>query len=316
MSRLVTGFTALPAPPRRAVVTIGMFDGMHVAHQRLIRATQQLARRSKGTSVVITFEPDPQAVLDPRRPHPTLMPLAARLERLRAMGVDWIWVISFTPSFARLSAPQFIERVLVRRLHATALIVGEGFVFGRNRRGTMDVLRAIGAPHGLRVVAVPQIRRGGAPISSSRIRDLLAKGRLAAARRLLGRTPELYGQVVRGSGRGRRLGFPTANLRLISQALPPQGVYAVVVRGMDRPGPSRRGVMNIGVRPTFGSGPLVAEVHLLGFQGTLRGRHVAVSLLARLRGERCFPSSQALIRQIGLDIRRANRLFSRSSTPR
>lgn len=316
MSRVLTGLKPFTAPPRRAVVTIGMFDGVHLAHQRLIRETQRMARRVRGTSVVITFEPDPQVVLDPRHPHPALMPLAARVERLQALGVDWIWVIPFTRSFARLTAAQFVETVLAHRLRATTLVVGEGFVFGRNRRGNMDVLRAIGASSGLRVIAVPQIRLGGSSVSSSRIRRLMTGGQLAAARRLLGRTPELYGEVVRGSGRGRRLGFPTANLRLTSQAVPPKGVYAVMVRHLSRSGSGWRGVMNIGVRPTFGSGPRVIEVHVLGFRGTLRGRHIAVSLLGRLRGERCFPSAQALTRQIKRDIRRARRLFSRFSTLR
>ncbi|MBI4342380.1 MAG: riboflavin biosynthesis protein RibF, partial [Candidatus Omnitrophica bacterium] len=278
------------------------------------------ARRLRGTGAVITFDPDPQTVLDPGSPHPTLMPLEARVERLRALGVTWIWVIPFTKPFARLTATQFAEQVLVRRLRAVGLVVGEGFLFGRNRRGNMEVLRAIGARHGLRIVAVPQVRRGGLPVSSSRIRRLIAEGRLAAARQLLGRSPELHGRVVRGAGRGRRLGFPTANLHLTSQVLPPCGVYAVRLHSIGAvrhfvPGELiGGGVMNLGVRPTFGSGPLVCEVHVLDFSGTLRGRPVAVSLLARLRGERCFPSPEALRAQIRRDVSRARRVFARSSS--
>ena len=185
-------------------------------------------------------------------------------------------------------------------------------------------------------------------MSSSRIRQLIRSGKLTAARRLLGRPPALYGVVVRGAGRGRRLGFPTANIRLHSQVLPPQGVYAVIIERLSRrkhwqgvtPPPlrtrslgmlpserlptegwqtptggglSRRGggVMNLGVRPTFGTGPLVCEVHVLGFAGRLLGQRVAVSLLARLRGERCFPTPQALVRQVQKDVQRAAHLFKR-----
>jgi riboflavin kinase/FMN adenylyltransferase len=299
-------------PPTRAVVAVGVFDGVHRAHQQLIRTTLYLARRLQGTSVVITFDPDPQVVLDPAHAQPALMPLEARIAHLRAHGVDWVWVIPFTRRFARMRAEQFIRRILIRRLHAAALVVGETFVFGRNRHGDKDVLQTLGPPYGMQIVPVRQMRLEGAPISSSRIRRLIAGGQLALAQRLLGRDPELYGVVMRGTGRGRHLGFPTANIRLRSHVLPPRGVYAVVVRSLDH---RRvwRGLMNLGVRPTFGPGPLVCEVHLLGFSGSLLGRSVSVSLLRRLRPERCFPSPQALARQVRRDIVRARQLFAQRS---
>ncbi len=299
-------------PPPRAIVTIGVFDGVHRAHQRLIRAAVRMARRRRGTSVALTFDPDPQAVLHPASAPPALMPLDERVAHLRELGVDLVWVIPFTPRFARLTAAQFIRRILVARVRAEAVLVGEAFAFGRNRRGDMEVLRSLGPRCGIRVVSVRQITHGGEPISSSRIRRLIAEGRLGPARRLLGRPPALYGRVVRGAGRGRRFRVPTANVRLEPHALPPEGVYAVLLRRAGRPG-TFRGVMNLGTRPTFGAGPLVCEVHLLGFSGTLTGRSVSVSLLARLRGERCFSSPEALYRQVRLDLRRAHRLFPRLS---
>ena len=311
--RILRGLRAAARPPRRSVVTVGVFDGVHRAHQRLIRSAVGMARRLDGTSVVITFDPDPQAVLDPGHAQPALMPLEARLARLRELGVDWAWVIPFTTRFARMSAAQFIRRLLIRRLHARRLVVGETFAFGRGRRGDLAILRALGPAHGMRIVPVREIRLGGAPISSSRIRQLIARGHLAQARRLLGADPSLYGVVVRGTGRGRRLGFPTANLRLISEVLPPRGVYAVAVHDLAHPRRSWRGVMNLGIRPTFGPGPLVCEVHLLDFSGTLRGRRVAVSVLARLRNERCFPSPRSLVRQIRRDLGWARRLFRRAA---
>ena len=312
-TRVRVGLDAVTRPPVRAVVTVGVFDGVHLAHQQLIRLTVQTARRVNGTSVVITFDPDPQAVLDPAHAPPVLMPLQARVARLQAMGIDWIWIIPFTKRFARMTAAAFIRRLLIDRLHATALIVGETFVFGRNRRGDMETLRALGPSHGMRIIPLRQVRRDGDSVSSSRIRRLIACGRLAHAAQLLGRPPELYGVVVRGVGRGRRLGTPTANIRLSSCALPPHGVYAVTMRTIP-PSRARQGVMNLGIRPTFGPGPRVCEVHLLGFSGALLGRPVCVSLLARLRGERCFPSVDALTAQIRRDLTRAKQVFARSTT--
>ncbi len=336
--RVLRGLNALTRPPTRAVVTVGMFDGVHIAHQRLLQTTITVARRLRGTSVAMTFDPDPQIVLDPAHAQPALMPLDARVAALRGLGVERVWVIPFTKRFARMTAEQFIRRVLVGRLHAVAVVVGATFAFGRNRQGDMAVLQILGPSYGMRVMAVREVRRGGKPVSSSRIRRLIGMGQLAHATRLLGRPPALYGVVVRGAGRGRRLGFPTANLRLIDQVLPPRGVYAVVLaredgrrtrRGVTPPPLSVRGkrtawplrfsggtligggVMNLGVRPTFGGGPLICEVHLLGFSGSLRGQSVSVLLLARLRDERCFSSWRSLQRQVRSDIARARRFFTR-----
>jgi riboflavin kinase/FMN adenylyltransferase len=302
-----------PPSRRPLVVTVGVFDGVHRAHQRLIRTTVRLAKRLRGESLAITFHPDPETVLAPSRAQPSLMPVEARVALLQSLGIDLVWVIPFTRRFAKTSAQHFIRSILIERLRASAIVVGAAFAFGKNRRGDMALLHRLGAASGLRVVPVRQVTAGGTPVSSSRIRRLIAEGRLAQAKRLLGRSPSLYGKVVRGAGRGRRLGFPTANIRLSSQVLPPQGVYAVLVRAW---GGSRawRGVMNFGVRPTFGPGPLVCEAHLLNFSsGHLLGRSVEVSLAARLRGERCFSSPRALSRQVRRDVQRARQLLTRLS---
>lgn len=307
-ARVLHGIAAVRRPPTRAVVTVGVFDGMHLAHQRLIRTIVRLARRLKGTSVVITFDPDPQRIVDPAHVQPALMPLEARVTHLQALGVAWVWIIPFTKPFSRLTAEQFIRRLLVGRLRACAVIVGERFAFGRNRQGDMDILQAVGRSCGMRVLPLREVSRGGAPVSSSRIRHVLARGALTQAQQLLGRPPALYGVVVRGVGRGRRVGFRTANIRLTSQVVPPHGVYAVAVHRRD--GRVWPGVMNLGVRPTFGPGPMVCEVHVLGFSGTLMGHPLSLSLLSRLRGERCFASWDALRRQIRRDITRARAVFA------
>lgn len=319
--RVVWGLRAAFQPPPRAVVTVGVFDGVHRAHQQLIRATVRLARRLKGTSVAITFDPDPQRVLDPAHAPSALMLLQERVACLRALGIEWVWVLRFTPALSRMTAEAFVRRVLVERLGTAALVVGDAFVFGHGRQGDLGLLRAVGRSVGMRVAAVRNVKQGGVPISSSRIRRLIEQGRLSRAASLLGRPPRLAGTVVRGAGRGRRLGFPTANLRLMPhQVLPPHGVYAVHAWL-----PGRRsatyGVMNLGMRPTFGTGPLVCEVHLLQHTPSpesratnlarwpLVGRRITTALLARLRPERRFPTADALRRQIRRDIARARRLF-------
>jgi riboflavin kinase/FMN adenylyltransferase len=307
-ARVVTGVGARLPGAANAAVTIGVFDGVHRAHERLIRAAVRQARTLRAKSIAVTFDPDPHAVLDPAHPPALLMPLDARVRRMAALGLDCIWVIPFTKTFARLSAGDFLRRVLLRRVRPAALIVGEDFAFGRGRGGGLDLLRATGRARGVRIIAVKQVRYRGEPVSSSRIRRALAAGHLAEAAALLGRRPSLYGVVVRGAGRGRRLGFPTANLRLTSSALPPQGVYAVRLRDPAR-GRRWHGVMNLGVRPTFGAGPLTCEVHVPGFSGTLLGRRLDAELLARLRGERCFSSIAALQRQVQRDLARARRVF-------
>ncbi|MDP3703518.1 MAG: riboflavin kinase, partial [Candidatus Omnitrophota bacterium] len=189
-------------------------------------------------------------------------------------------------------------------------IVGDAFAFGRGRRGTMEILQRLGQALGMRVIPVKPITRDGVPVSSSRIRACVRRGNLRQAQGLLGRAPRLYGTVVRGAGRGRRLGCPTANLCLIPQVLPPRGVYAVMV---ETEGQRWRGVMNLGVRPTFGRGPLTCEAHLLGFSGHLLGRPVMVALVARLRGERRFATPEALSRQVRRDILKARPLLARQS---
>ncbi len=306
-ARLLTGWLPRAGVPKKSVVTIGVFDGVHVAHQQLIRAAIKLAKKKKTTAGIITFDPDPQHVLDPRHAQPVLMPIQERLHFLASLDVNWIWVIPFSPRIASITAEQFVRQILVERLKVSAVVVGDGFLFGKDRVGTLAVLRKF-----VSVAAVASIRRQGQPVSSSRIRHSIQQGMLAGACRLLGRLPSIYGSVVNGAGRGRRLGFPTANIRLMSQALPPQGVYAVRMRfsGQKRFWP---GVMNFGIRPTFGGGPAVCEVHLFGFHGQLVGKDVEVKLMRHLRNERCFASPAELQKQVQNDIRRTRRLLVSSA---
>ena len=332
-------------PLRRAVATIGMFDGVHRGHQRLIQTTVRWAKRLHATSVVVTFHPDPQQVLNAYAP-PPLTSLERRLELINELGVDVVWVLPFTRAFSRLTPEAFVHEVLRARLRAAAVVVGETFAFGRDRRGDLRMLRALGRREGMRVVVVPPVRRGGAAVSSSRIRALLQQGQWRRAAQLLGHPVELAGSVIRGAGRGARLGFPTANLALGRTVTPPHGVYAVDVLAAGRRWP---GVMNVGVRPTFAARPsgsarsglapprqafrsrpdggsftgtggvpaagssTVCEVYLEGFRGRLYGRRLTVLLRARLRDERKFATPEALARQISRDVGRAREVLASHS---
>lgn len=301
--RLLTGLKALRRPPKRAVVTVGVFDGVHLAHQALIRSAVRLARKRRGTSVVITFDPDPQWVLDPHHASLPLMPIHRRIQLMAALGADLIWIIRFTKAFAQTTPEEFIRRILRGRLRATCVVVGQQFAFGYERQGSLELLQDFGRQSRTQVISIAPIQRDGTLVSSSRIRALIRAGELARAGRLLGRAPELSGEVIHGAGRGRHLGFPTANVKLLSTILPPQGVYRVWVEH----GHSRwPGVMNLGTRPTFGPGPLVCEVHLPRVSRPLYGHDVRILLERRLRPERRFATPQALIEQIHRDLQAAS----------
>lgn len=304
--RVLTGLRALKHPPRRSVVTVGMFDGVHIAHQHLILAAVRAATRVRGTSVVITFDPDPQQVLDPHHAQFPLMPLEERVRLIETLGVDLLWIIPFTRAFSKTTPAQFVRAVLFQRLRASCVVVGETFAFGRARRGNLQVLEALGQQYEMRVLALAPVLRGGKPVSSSRIRQLVQMGALHQARLLLGRPIQLTGTVVHGRGQARQLGFPTANVRLANTLLPPRGVYRIQLHAA---GKRFQGLMNLGVRPTFGRGPLTCEVHLVGFHGNLYGQSVTVTLFARLRDERRFANPQALIQQIQRDLTRASLLL-------
>ncbi|MBI4355266.1 MAG: bifunctional riboflavin kinase/FAD synthetase [Candidatus Omnitrophica bacterium] len=295
----------MPRTPgrRAAVATVGVFDGVHRAHQRILRTTVARARVLRLTSCAVTFDPHPQQILRPDRPMPLLMTLAQRLEWMAACGIATTIVIPFTRTFAKLTPERFVTDMLVRRLGVRELIVGERFVFGQARRGNTRLLRRLAGALGLTVRAVRPVQEGGEAISSSRIRTAIGRGDVASATRWLGHPVTLTGTVVRGAARGRQWGVPTANLHVEDLALPGRGVYAVRVRLRHR---WYAGVMNIGTRPTLRHGlPLTIEVHLLQFHGTLYGERPEVWVVERLRDERRFASLERLRAQLGRDVARA-----------
>ena len=290
-------------------VTIGNFDGVHRGHQALVSAAVARARESGGLAVVLTFDPHPARILSPDRAPAALTTLAQKAEVLADLGVDRLAVLPFDASVARLSPGEFARAVLHETLGARDVVVGESFRFGRRREGDVRGLVDLGRELGFSVHAVPSVLEEGSPVSSSRVRDALARGDVGAAQTLLGRPYFVDASVVRGDGRGRTIGVPTANLEPEDQFLPAQGVYAARCR---IPGGGwRTAVANLGRRPTFGGGQVTLEVHVVDFEGDLYGARVRLEFHARLRGEERFDGPEALVARIGRDIAAARALLSK-----
>lgn len=286
-----------------SVVGIGVFDGVHLAHQKLIGSVVQRARELACPSVVLTFEPHPQEVLS-GHPLPRLASLDERLARIAALGVDHTKVLKFSKAFSQRTPEEFVRETLVGRLGARRVVVGFNFTFGRGGRGTPATLAALGRELGFSVETVDSVAVEGTTVSSSAIRLALARGDVEAATRLLGRPYTLTGTVATGFGRGRTIGFPTANLAPVPETLqlPGKGVYSAdATPGGDRTYPA---LVNVGTRPTFdGSATqIVPEIYLHGFSGDLVGRALAVTFLERVRDERRFDSVDSLVAQIKRDL--------------
>ncbi len=282
-----------------AVVTWGVFDGVHRGHQQILRDTIARAREVGGEAIVVTFDRHPRTVLTGVST-PLLTSLPPRLALLERLGLDGAVVLPFDRDFAALSAEEFVRRVLVESLSARGVVAGYNTAFGRNREGNRTVLEALGARFGFSVYGSSPVHHRGQPISSTRVREAILGGRLADAAELLGRPVSVLARVLRGAGRGRTIGFPTANLDLTGVVCPPRGVYAALGRtgGVEYPA-----LVNVGRRPTF-DGPEAAETveaHLVGFSGDLYDAEIEVEFHRKIREERAFSSAQELARQIACD---------------
>lgn len=287
------------------VVTPGNHDGVHLGHRALISTARDLAARSGLCTMGMCFDPHPTSVLAPDRAPVLLTPMARRVELMRGAGCDDVAVLAFDREFAQTTPETFVRRVLLERCRARAVVVGPDFHFGSKRTGNVETLRALGLQHGFSVSVVRPVLYDGEPVSSTRVRRVLAEdGDVAAAARMLTRVHDVEGEVVQGDQRGRTIGFPTANLRLDAVQLPADGVYAVVVSVTGGDGRRLFGVANLGQRPTFAAGRSV-EVHLFDFTGDLYGKTLRVGFVARVRAERTFSGVDALVTQIEQDCERA-----------
>jgi riboflavin kinase/FMN adenylyltransferase len=294
-------------------VTIGAYDGVHLGHRALLRDLSQRAADAGLSTVVVTFDRHPAGVVRPASAPLQLTDLEQKLELLGACGVDRTLVIAFDRARADETAEDFVKEVLVDTLNARLVVVGEDFHFGHGRKGNVALLRELGAGHGFEVVGEALTDDGRDPVSSTRIRTLVAEGDVAGAARLLGRPHEVRGPVVRGDGRGGpELGFPTANLQIGDDiALPADGIYAGHFIRAD--GTAHPAAISVGRRPTFyepGTSPVLVEAYLLHFDGDLYGEPARVSFVSRLRGDRRFESVDALIAQMHRDAADAERALS------
>ncbi|HET9932071.1 MAG TPA: bifunctional riboflavin kinase/FAD synthetase, partial [Polyangiaceae bacterium] len=293
-----------------SLVVIGNFDGVHRGHRAVIASALSLAKAHGLAPKVLTFHPHPSEVLG-RGVRPVLTPVERKVELLQRLGAELEVVVApFTLELSRMTPRDFVRHVLVEELVAKVVIVGENFRFGHGRAGDLHTLRELGAEFGFEARAEPLVGDELGIFSSTRAREALERGDLSGVLRCLGRPHALSGTVVHGAHRGRDLGFRTANLGEVREAIPPYGVYACLVDRLDG-GNARalaRGVMNLGVRPTVQAG-YSAEVHLLDWEGDLYGATLRVHLVDRLRGEQRFPSLEALVEQIHRDASAARELL-------
>jgi len=290
-----------PDVQRGTVAVVGNFDGVHRGHQVLFERAADLARERGLVPVALTFDPHPSVVLGRSAPG-ALTTMTRKVELITGLGAAHVFVRRFDLAFAAWPPDRFVEELVARELYARAVVCGKNFRFGRNRSGDAEVLRVMGERLGFEAFAAEATDEKG-PLSSTRARDAIAAGDLTEAERILGRRHAIEGEVVRGDGRGRTIGFPTANIAA-TVLLPANGVYAVVVDRVTRAGalPLGPGVMNIGVRPTVGEQrQRTAEVNLFGFDRDLYGETLRAHLVKRLRDERRFESLDALKAQIAVD---------------
>lgn len=297
----------LPGAPRRVCAAIGVFDGVHLGHQQVIRQTIADASHHEAVPLVITFDRHPNAVVAPQAVPPAIYSLEQKLAAIEGLGVVHALVIRFDEDFSRRPADEFIGELETGFGGLRSLCVGREFTFGHRRRGNVAMLAEIGRAHGFKVHGLAEVSLDGQVVSSTRIRECVRAGDLDAAGQMLGRDYEIVGPVIAGDRRGRELGFPTANLDLRGLVTPPCGVYAVHARVSSR---WCRGVANLGRRPTVAqSGPVLLEVHLFDFDHEIYGESMAVQFVEQLRSERTFASVDELQAQIARDVAQARRCF-------
>jgi riboflavin kinase/FMN adenylyltransferase len=303
---VISDLASAPPLPEGCVVTIGAYDGVHTGHRALIEEVRRLAATRGCATAVVTFDKHPAMVVRPDSAPKLLTDLEQKLELLAETGVDYTLVVHFDADRAQESAQDFIDEVLVGVLHSRAVVVGHDFHFGYRRQGNVELLTRMGREHGFDVLGLTLFDdgAGGAPVSSTRIRELLQAGDVGDAAELLGRPHEVRGTVVRGDGRGGpELGYPTANVAVPAEIqLPGDGIYAGWYERPD--GRVHAAAISLGRRPTFyeDGGDLLLEAYLLDFDGDLYGERAKVRFVARLRGEERFDSVDALVAQMGHDV--------------
>jgi riboflavin kinase/FMN adenylyltransferase len=316
--KLIEDIDSIDKPFYRAVVTIGNFDGVHIGHQALFHEVIEKADAIGGTSVAMTFDPHPLRALRRNGHLPLITLREQKVELISQSGIDVLIVVPFDAAFAEISARDFVEDLLVHRIGARAMVVGQDYRFGKDREGNLELLRQLARELDFELIVSDWIQAAHDAtlrISSTRVRELVESGQVSDARKLLGRHYQIRGTVHRGRDRGGKLlGFPTANIQLQDELCPRTGVYAVTV---EIDGQRLPGVANIGYSPTFTDHQFTVEVHILDFEGNLYGRPIRVNFVERIRDEIRFSGIEELSRQIRKDIEKARGILEpyTSSSP-
>lgn len=304
--RVVRDLSELHEPLHTSAVTIGNFDGIHMAHRALLRRVIRSAHEAGGTSVVITFDPHPTEVLSPEHAPKILTPLASKIRLIEKEGIELLLILPFNVELSRLSPEEFARRILVEKLRAVVVHVGSNFRFGYRRAGDVKLLAELGRQGGFRVETLPMIKIRGHRVSSSQVRSMLSEGRVEIAGRMLGRPYSLSGTITTGEGIGHKQVVPTLNLGSVKQQLPKKGVYITRTRVENTLYDS---VTNVGNKPTFGHHRLGVESFLLDFHDKLKDGEMEVEFLHRLRDEIKFPDAEALKQKIQQDVQQSLRFF-------
>ncbi len=304
---VITDLNELEKPLKNPVLTIGNFDGVHIGHLALFDRVKKIAGDIQGQSVVMTFEPHPIKVVKPGNGPPLITPVEQKLKLIAEAGIDVILCLPFNKEFAAISANDFVQELLVKKIGVKEIVVGYDYSFGAGRQGDIEFLRKMGEVQDFKVHVVEPIHLNSTLVSSTSIRNLVKEGNLSEAKRLLGRDYQITGIVKTGMGRGSKiLGFPTANLTPVDELIPKKGVYAVKAYIYDK---EYNGVCNIGVNPTFGGTALSIETHVLDFSGDIVGEKFIIKFISRLREEKTFKSKDELAEQIKMDVIRARELL-------
>ncbi|MCL5261409.1 MAG: bifunctional riboflavin kinase/FAD synthetase [Gammaproteobacteria bacterium] len=293
-----------------SVVTIGNFDGVHLGHQEILSRLKEQAAQLKLPACVIIFEPQPQEYFSQTKQFLRLTSLPEKLALFQQHGIDFVLVLRFTLSLAKMSAAEFVKTILFEKLHCVYLIIGDDFVFGKNATGDLAFLRGFGAEGNFKVEALPELKINNVRVSSTMIRDALEAGDLATVRQCLGRPYSIFGRVVHGQQLGQSLGFPTANVYLVHKVVPLSGVYVVNIKIDNR---LWHGVANVGFRPTVGTNYRLLEVYIFDFAENIYGKKIQVEFLFKLRDEKKFTSFAELKQRIADDVTLARKFFLTSN---
>jgi len=299
---LITDLSKIKKRFTSSIITLGNFDGLHLGHQELIKKIIRRAEETASLSMVVTFRPHPLKILAPEKCPPLISIYEEKIHLIERLGIDVLVKIPFTLDFSAMEPREFVKDILCDLLGAKEIFVGYNYRFGKGRKGDIRMLRSLGEEFAFVVREIEQVSLNGEIISSTRIRQLLKNGDVEHAAKLLGRPYVLCGIVVKGDGRGRGLGFPTANIASRHAIIPGNGVYAVRIFVRDK---HYNGIVNIGIRPTFDAKSLAVEVHIFGFDEDIYGEEVSISFIRRIREEKKFAGVPELIAQIKSDIAKA-----------